>query len=80
MNSLDVFLLVVGVLSIVVVGVAAVRRGYKPLQILDETVMGWLVVFIPLSHMFPVVRIPAAVVMSLILLRLVWKFARKVRG
>jgi len=78
-NSLDGFLLIVGVLSGTVVVVAAARRGYKPLQILDETLMGWLVIFIPLSHLVPALRLPAGVALSLILLRLVWNFVRKAR-
>ena len=79
MISLTVLLLVVGGLAVATGAVIAVQRGDRPLQIVDQTLMGWPPIFIGLSRVFPVLEGPVVVAMVLILLRIMWKAGRELR-
>ena len=63
-------------LMVTTVAVLGARRGHPLLKTLDESLLGGPVIFIPLSHLVPVLRIPSAIVLALILLRIVWKIVR----
>jgi hypothetical protein len=77
--SLTVLLFVVGGLAVAAGGAIAVQRGDRPLQIVDQTLMGWPPVFIALSRVFPALELPVVVAAVLILLRIMWIAARKLR-
>jgi hypothetical protein len=69
----------VGGLFVATLGVISVQRGDRPLQIVDQTLMGWPPIFIGLSRVFPVLEAPVVAAGVLILLRVVWKAARAAR-
>ena len=71
--------LAVGLLMMALAVGLAMRRGHPAREILDGTLLGWPVVLMALAHLLPALRIPAAVLMSLILFRMVRNFARRGR-
>ena len=78
-NGFAVLVLGVGLFMMAIAVGIAIRRGYTTRNILDETLLGWPVVLMALAHLAPTLRIPAVLLMSLILLRIVWNFARRRR-
>ena len=74
-----VVVLVLGLLMMAIAVAIAIRRGYTTRNILDETLLGWPVVLMALARLAPALRIPAVVLMSLILFRIVWNFVRRRR-
>ena len=79
MISLTVLLFVVGGLAVATGAAAAIQRGDRPLQILDQTLIGWAGIFVALSSVLPVLDVPVLVALVLLLLRMMWKAVRELR-
>ena len=80
MISLTVVLFVVGGLAVAIGAAIAVQRGTGRLQIVGQTLIGWPPILIALARVFPVLEVPVVVAAVLLLLLVMWKAVRALRG